>query len=72
MIIGEQMRDPGDGIVPASSAHLRGAQRVNLRGVSHGTLGSRWYGSAEVIDEWWPLALRGWNEALLAQIDTKP
>ncbi len=72
VIIGEQLWDPGDGIVPASAAHLEGAENMTLRGVSHGTLGSSWYGSAQVLDEWWPSALRLWNEAVVARFDTKP
>jgi hypothetical protein len=72
VIIGEQLWDPGDGIVPASAAHLKGAERINVRGASHGTLGRRWYGSAEVIDEWWPTAFGLWKEAALARFDTKP
>ena len=72
VIIGEQLWDPGDGIVPASAAHLQRAENMTLREVSHGTLASRWYGSAEVVDEWWRPALRLWKEAVVARLDTRP
>jgi hypothetical protein len=72
VIIGEQLWDPGDGIVPASAAHLDGAQNLRLNDVSHGTLGHRWYGSSEILDLWWPHALQAWRDALVARIDSKP
>ncbi len=72
VIIGQQMWDPGDGIVPASAAHLEGAERITLHGVSHGTLGSSWYGSAKVMDAWWPRTIELWKEAVLARIESKP
>ena len=44
----------GDGVVPVSSALLPGSQTITLPGVSHYTiLGSRWYGSPEVLSLWW-------------------
>jgi len=50
----------GDGLVPVSSALLAGAQHLVLDGVAHGgAFGSRWYGTPEVVDQWWgELALR--------------
>ena len=72
VIIGQQMWDPGDGIVPASAAHLVGAHNVTLNGVTHGTLGSSWYGSAAIMDAWWPKAIELWKEALVARLEPKP
>jgi len=44
----------GDGVVPLSSAHLDGARNLVLDGVSHAPVGGRrWYGTAEVVREWW-------------------
>jgi pimeloyl-ACP methyl ester carboxylesterase len=44
----------GDGLVPVSSALLRGAQHITLVGVSHfHGFGEAWYGSEEVISRWW-------------------
>lgn len=46
---------PGDGLVPLSSALLEGSQAVVLPGVAHGgAFGRRWYGSQEVVEQWWP------------------
>ena len=44
----------GDGLVPVSSALLAGAEPLVLDGVAHGgAFGSRWYGTPEVVDQWW-------------------
>jgi len=72
VIIGQQLWDPGDGIVPASVAHLKNAENITLNNVSHGTLGSNWYGSARVMDTWWPRAIELWKEARVARIEAKP
>ena len=72
VIIGQELWRPGDGIVPLSAAHLSNAENMTLQGVSHGTLGSRWYGSAEIMDSWWPRAVELWKEAALARIEAKP
>ena len=46
--------DRGDGLVPVSSALLDGSRRVVLPGVAHGgAFGARWYGTPEVVDQWW-------------------
>jgi len=46
--------DRGDGLVPLASALLEGSTPVVLPGVAHGgAFGSRWYGSPEVVDQWW-------------------
>jgi len=45
---------PGDGLVPVVSASLRGSRTLVLPGVAHGgAFGSRWYGSPEVVAQWW-------------------
>jgi hypothetical protein len=46
----------GDGLVPVTSALLAGAEHLVLDGVAHGgAFGRRWYGTPEVVDQWWPL-----------------
>jgi hypothetical protein len=55
----------GDGIVPVESALLAGARRVVLDEALHSPGGSGpWYGTDEELDEWWPVALEAWREAL--------
>lgn len=49
----------GDGLVPVSSACLQGAQTVVLPGVAHGgAFGTRWYGTPDVVAQWWRSAVR--------------
>lgn len=44
----------GDGLVPVRSASLQGSRTLVLPGVAHGgAFGSRWYGSPEVVAQWW-------------------
>lgn len=44
----------GDGLVPVTSALLRGSRQITLDGVSHFTgFGGPWYGAAEVVPCWW-------------------
>ena len=44
----------GDGLVSAASALLRESQQITLEGVSHFTgFGGPWYGTAEVVPQWW-------------------
>lgn len=44
----------GDGLVPAASALLEGAEQHVLDGVYHAPVfGSPWYGSPEIVDRWW-------------------
>jgi len=45
----------GDGTVPVESALLDGSHPLVLEGVHHYCLGGnrRWYGSADVVAEWW-------------------
>lgn len=46
----------GDGLVPVCSALLAGAEPLVLEAVAHGgAFGERWYGTPEVVDQWWPL-----------------
>jgi len=43
----------GDGVVPVCSAHLDGAQQLDLDGVLHSiNAPDNWYGSTGVIDRW--------------------
>jgi triacylglycerol esterase/lipase EstA (alpha/beta hydrolase family) len=45
---------PGDGLVPVASACLQGSRAVVLPGVAHGgAFGVRWYGTPEVVAQWW-------------------
>jgi len=47
----------GDGVVPVSSALLRGSRHLVLEGVSHyAGFGGPWFGSAQVISRWWDSA----------------
>jgi hypothetical protein len=40
------------------SALLSGARQLVLPGVAHGgAFGSRWYGSPEVVAQWWQSAI---------------
>jgi pimeloyl-ACP methyl ester carboxylesterase len=50
----------GDGAVPVDSALLEGSRPLVLEGVHHYCLGEnrRWYGSADVVAEWWKV----WRE----------
>jgi len=44
----------GDGLVPVGSACLQGSQQLVLPGVAHGgAFGPRWYGTPEVVAQWW-------------------
>jgi len=48
--------DRGDGLVPVTSALLEGSQTLVLPGVAHGgAFGRCWYGSPEVVPQWWAL-----------------
>jgi hypothetical protein len=55
----------GDGLVPVSATHLDGARHIVLDAPLHSpSSGGPWYGSDEVVDEWWPAALEAWRAAL--------
>ena len=44
----------GDGLVPVGSACLQGSRQLVLPGVAHGgAFGPRWYGTPEVVAQWW-------------------
>ena len=62
-ITGPTMAPGSDGIVSLSLAHLPGARQVTLHDTFHGVMGGPWYGDAEVIDEWWPIAVEAWTDA---------
>ena len=48
---------PGDGLVPVRSACLQGSRQLVLPEVAHGgAFGPRWYGTPEVVAQWWPAA----------------
>lgn len=71
MIVGTNTKAVGDGIVPASAVHLPGAENLTFDDVRHGVIGTPWYGDDQVIDRWWPVALRLWHEALEARSDER-
>ena len=55
--IGAKPEDPGDGLVPVSSAWLKGSKLIELEATAHGGLfGQPWYGSIERVSQWWPQA----------------
>jgi hypothetical protein len=55
----------GDGVVPADAALLAGARTLVLPDVVHGQgYGRPWYGADPGLDQWWPIALEVWHEAL--------
>jgi pimeloyl-ACP methyl ester carboxylesterase len=70
-ITGPTLAPGSDGLVSQALAHLDGAQQVTLHDVSHGVIGSPWYGDAEVIDRWWPQALGAWAAARHARSDPR-
>jgi hypothetical protein len=58
----------GDGLIPVEAALLPGARHIVLDDVAHAPgARHRWYGSQDVIDEWWPAALATWQDALIAR-----
>jgi hypothetical protein len=67
MVVGREPETLGDGIVPVGAVHLQGAEQVTFDDVVHGHIGTPWYGDDRVIDRWWPVALRLWQEALAAR-----
>jgi hypothetical protein len=61
---------PGDGVVPLAAAVLPGSQPVIVEGVGHGIFGRLpWYGSAGVLERWWPVAIDAWRAALRARLE---
>jgi hypothetical protein len=67
MVVGDDTQALGDGIVPAAAVHLDGAENLMFDDLRHGVIGAPWYGDDEIIDRWWPLALRMWEGALEAR-----
>jgi len=58
----------GDGVVPVAATHLEGAREVLLPHALHSpTSAGSWYGSADAVDVWWPVALGAWRAALSAR-----
>jgi triacylglycerol esterase/lipase EstA (alpha/beta hydrolase family) len=44
----------GDGLVPVESALLKGSEQVLLEGANHyGFKGNPWYGTPNLVEEWW-------------------
>jgi hypothetical protein len=68
-ITGPTLPPGSDGIVSLVHAHLPGARQLTLHDVTHGVIGSPWYGDAAVIDRWWPVALAAWHDALAQRVD---
>jgi hypothetical protein len=47
----------GDGLIPAASALLSGAQQITLDGVGHfAGFSESWYGTSGVVEHWWSSA----------------
>lgn len=67
LIVGDDTAAAGDGIVPASTVHLAGAEQVTYDDVRHGHIGRNWYGAEEVVDRWWPQAVELWRAAVAAR-----
>jgi hypothetical protein len=66
-IVGPIAPAGSDGIVSVNAAHLDGARQLTFPDVRHGHVGGPWYGDAEVIDRWWPVAVELWRDALAAR-----
>ncbi len=66
-IVGPLPPDGGDGIVSVTAAHLPGAERLTFHDVRHGHIGGPWYGDDEIVDRWWPRAVKSWRGALDAR-----
>ena len=67
MMVGGDSELVGDGIVPVAAVHLKGAEQLSFDDVRHGMIGGPWYGNDEIIDRWWPTAVRLWDQALEAR-----
>ncbi len=70
-ITGPTLPPGSDGIVSLAHAHLPGARQLTLHDVTHGVIGSPWYGDAVVIDRWWPVAFAAWREAVAHRTHVK-
>lgn len=71
-ITGPTLEPGSDGIVSLVHAHLDGARQLTLHDVTHGVIGSPWYGDAEVIDRWWPVAVEAWRSVVAERADERP
>lgn len=66
-IVGPITDRGGDGIVSLDAVHLAGARQLTFSDVRHGVIGGPWYGDAEIVDRWWPIALDLWRGAIAAR-----
>ncbi len=66
-IVGPLLPSGSDGVVSVEWAHLPGGVNLTYHDVLHGVIGGPWYGDADIIDRWWPVALAAWRDALLAR-----
>ena len=67
MLVGETPGVAGDGLIGSDRCHLEGARHLEFDDVLHGLLHGPWYGDAEIIERWWPIALEEWRMALNAR-----
>lgn len=67
MVVGTDTQALGDGIVPAASVHLEGAEQMTFDDVRHGMIGTPWYGDDAILDRWWPVAVQLWRDAIAAR-----
>lgn len=68
VVVGDDTGRAGDGIVPFSAVHLEGATQLSFSDARHGHIGANWYGADQVVDRWWPQAVRLWQGALEARL----
>lgn len=71
-VVGPLSEAGSDGIVSIELAHLPGARQLTFTDVRHGHIGAPWYGDAEIIDRWWPVAVELWRGALAARREAEP
>lgn len=67
MVVGRGEEGLGDGIVPSAAVHLAGAEQLTYEDVRHGHIGANWYGDDQIVERWWPQAVRLWHDALKAR-----
>ncbi len=66
-LVGETPGVAGDGLVGSDRCRLEGVRHIEFTDVLHGVFYGPWYGDAEVIDRWWPVAVEEWQRALAAR-----
>jgi hypothetical protein len=66
-LVGETPGVPHDGLVGSDRCHLDGARHIEFDDVLHGLFYGPWYGDAEVLERWWPVAVEEWRSALAAR-----